>query len=408
MGTLKTKRMFDSLLVTGLVATLTCFLITLVYWPIYGTITKALITLSAGSTIAQVEPAMATKYITVFTEGVFFFTCISAWVWQVLIFGGYGKYTKTQMQPAAGFRYSLWSLILGIGAFLLLIGFIGIWWKPFSFPILFRPKNAEELMLAIEGWEAANFSCLAVLIAQIPFVSLLHKQPFTGKINPPWDGLGVMGISGTTAMIVWMAIFIPSFLKFELGGELMVGTPFGSWPGVLAFCQGFILWFLIPAEGGEHYPMKLFAKKQPWMGFVGLAIALVFGGFLTPLALSKVVEGLNILPAIPTGTKVASLELSIIVVMLTWHHLFDDYPTAEMVPSVGKRVITRVVIWVVLGLVYGFTWLHVFTKLPYGGNNMGLGYPTMGILAGQFAFLMVVLYMNAVFDKYPFVRKIQE
>lgn len=49
--------------------------------------------------------------------------------------------------------------------------------------------------------------------------------------------------------------------------------------------------------------------------------------------------------------------------------------------------------------------LKVYTFLPYGANNMGLGYPTMGILAGQFAFLMVVLYMNTVFDKFPLVRK---
>jgi AAT family amino acid transporter len=36
---------------------------------------------------------------------------------------------------------------------------------------------------------------------------------------------------------------------------------------------------------------------------------------------------------------------------------------------------------------------------------MGLGFTTMGILAGQFTFLMAILLFNTFFDKWPFVRK---
>lgn len=401
----KIRRVFPGQLSTGVAAVALCFVITLIYWPIYGTITKALATACAGSTLALVEPALATKYIGVFTEGVFFWTCINAWTWQILIFGGHGKYTKTKKQPVAGLRYTLFSLLIGIIGFLALIGFVGLFWKPFSFGILFTPSNAAEVALAIEGWEASNFFCLAVLIGQIPFSSLFQRKPFAGRIPSPYDGMGVMGMSLAVAVTVWIAIFIPSFLKFELGGAAMINAPFGSWPNTLAFCQGFIFWFLIPAEGGELFPMKAITKKQPWMGLSGLVIALVCGGWLMPKLLSAVVVALNIMPGTPTGTVVASLELSMVVFMLTWHHLFDDYPNAEKVPQDGKRFFCRFAIWVIGGLIYGFIWLKAFPFLPYGANNFGLGYPTMGILAGQFAFLMAVLYMNTVFDKFPLVRK---
>ncbi|MPM47098.1 hypothetical protein SDC9_93806 [bioreactor metagenome] len=405
MTELKIRRVFPGQLSTGAAAVFLCFIITLIYWPIYGTITKAIISAAAGPVLGQVEPAVSAKYISVFTEGVFFWTCINAWVWQLLIFAGHGKYTRTKKQPAAGFRYAGFSLLIGIVAFLALVGIVGLWWKPFSFAILFTPQNAQELSLAIEGWEASNFFCLAVLIGQIPFSSLFQRKPFAGRISSPYDGMGVMGMSLSAALITWVAIFIPSFFRLQIGTEAIISAPFGSWPNTLAFCQGFIFWFLIPAEGGEQYPMKLFTKKQPWMGVAGLAIALIFGGWLTPMLLGKLVVALQLLPNLPTGTVVASLELSCVVFMLTWHHLFDDYPSAAKVKSDGKRVLTRFVIWVVGGLIYGLIWLRVYTLLPYGANNMGLGYPTMGILAGQFAFLMVVLYMNTVFDKFPLVIK---
>lgn len=405
MTELRIRRVFPGPLSTGAAAVLLCFLITLIYWPIYGTITKTILSAVAGPVLSQVDPALAAKYTGVFTEGVFFWTCINAWVWQVLIFAGHGKYTRTKKQPAAGFRYAGFSLLIGIAAFVILVGLVGLWWKPFSFTVLFTPQNAEELSMAIEGWETSNFFCLAVLIGQIPFSSLFQRKPFAGRIPSPYDGMGVMGISLSAALIAWVAIFIPSFFKLQIGGEAIVSPPFGSWPDTLAFCQGFIFWFLIPAEGGEQYPMKIVAKKQPWMGLAGLVIALVCGGWLTPLLLGKLVVALQLLPDLPTGTVVASLELSCVVFLLTWHHLFEDYPSKDKVRGDGKRVILRFVIWIAGGMIYGLVWLQVYPYLPYGGNNLGLGFPTMGILAGQFAFLMVVLYMNTVLDKFPLIRK---
>ena len=62
-------------------------------------------------------------------------------------------------------------------------------------------------------------------------------------------------------------------------------------------------------------------------------------------------------------------------------------------------------IWVCGGSVFGFTWLKVYTMLSFAGNDLGLGYPVMGILAGQFALLMVFLYFNTFFDKWPLVWK---
>lgn len=401
----RTHRVFAGSLQTGLAAALLCFVVTNLYWPIYGTITKALATAFAGAGLATVDAAVSGKYVGVFTEGVFFWTCINAWTWQMLIFGGHGKYTRTKKQPQAGFRYALYSLIIGILAFLILVGAVGLIWKPFSFGILFAPKSPEEVHLAIEGWEASNFFCLAVLIGQIPFSSLFQRKPFAGNIPSPYDGMGVMGMSLSVALLCWITIFIPSFLKFELNGVIHIVDPFGSWPNTLAFCQGFIFWFLIPAEGGEGYPMKLFAKKQPFMGLAGLIIALIGGGWLMPTVLRAAVTSLQILPEMDPGVVTASLELSCIVMMLTWHHLFEDYPGPAKVASPGKRVLIRLAVWLIGGLTYGVIWLYTFKLLPYGANNLGMGYPTMGILAGQFAFLMTVLYMNTVFDKYPLVRK---
>ena len=213
----------------------------------------------------------------------------------------------------------------------------------------------------------------------------------------------MMGTSA--ALIVWMAMFIPSLMKLSLGGHVITGQPLGSWPAVLAFCQAFIFWFLIPAEGLEHYPMKLFAKKQPAMGLAGLAIALPMG-LITPALLRPVVAPLNLLPGVPVDLVVASLELSVIVTMLMWHHLFDDYPSAQIVPDLRTRLFLRLAVWLGLGTVLGVLWIKTFKLLPFGANDLGMGYPVMGLLAGQFALLMVFLYMNTFFDKWPLVKKV--
>ncbi len=400
------KRQFNSLLATGICAAVICFVVTLIYWPLWGAASKAIISWIAGDGLSQLEPKTAAKYITCFAEATFFWLVINAWIWQTLIFGLYGKTSVTEKQPGAGIFYSLVGVLSGVVGFLLIVGFLGIWWKPFSFGILFTPRTPEEVQLAIEGWEASNFFALTVIMVQIPFVSLLQKWPFAGNIKAPWDGFGVWVMSMFAATLVWVGAIIPSFMKLSIGHHEIVWAPHGSWPTFVAFCQGFIWCLLIPAEGGETYPMKFFAKKQPWMALSGFVLALIVGFGLRAL-LRPIVGPLNLLPGAPTDLIIASLILSGVVAMLMWHHLFDDFPTAKMVPNQFARIGIRFVIWVVLGAVLGVVWLKTFKMLPFGANNLGWGYPTMGILAGQFAFLMVFLYMNTFFDKWPLVRKVK-
>ena len=140
------------------------------------------------------------------------------------------------------------------------------------------------------------------------------------------------------------------------------------------------------------------------MAIIGLAIALA-AGFLLPLGVKAIVEPMNLVPGTPVYVIVASLELSVIIFMLAWHHLFEDWPNAILVPNSAKRVLIRVAIWLAGGIGYGLLWLKTFKSLPIGANSMGMGFTTMGILAGQFAFLMAILLFNTFFDKWPFVRK---
>ena len=398
------KRQFKSSLTTGIVAVVICFFIAVIYWPIWGLLVKTLASSLAWQGIQAVDAKVAAKYFTVVAEGTFFWMVINAWIWLTLIFGNYGKTYLTDRQPGAGVWYTLVGFLVGIVGFLILVGFIGIWWKPFNLAILFTPSTAAEVQFAIEGWETSNFYALPVIIAQIPFVALFHKWPFAGNIKAPWDGFGVMMTGTVAALLVWFAMFIPSLMKLSIDGHAAVIQPLGSWPAVLAFCQAFIWWFLIPAEGGEHYPMKAFTQKQPYMGFVGLAIALVMG-FVTPALLRPIIGPLNLVPGTPVDLIIASLELSCVVVLLMWHHLFDDYPTAQMIPNQATRLLTRLAIWLVLGGTFGVVWLKTFKMLPFAGNDLGWGYPVMGILAGQFAILMVFVYYNTFFDKWPLVRK---
>lgn len=399
------KRRFDSKLMTGFAGVVICFVYALLYWPIWATVAKWIIASTAAQGLASVDVKTANKFIAVFAEGTFFWCSISAWIWQTLIFGNYGKTALTDRQPVAGIWYTFLSFVCGIAAYLVLISFVGIWWKPFNLAIMFAPKNAAELHLAMEGWEAANFYVLPVIIAQIPFVSLFQKKPWAGNLKPPLDGLAVMMTSSVFALIVWMGMFIPSFMHFQLGGQNIISQPMGSWPAVLAFCQGFIFWFLMPAEGGEGYPYKAISSKQPWMGLAGLVISLICGGFLTPALYVNLINAFNLNPGVNPYITAASLELSAIVFMLCWHHLFDDYPGAEIEPNVIKRVVTRMAIWLGGGTVFGLVWLNAYKLLPFAGNDLGMGFPVMGLLAGQFALLMVFLYFNTFFDKWPLVYK---
>lgn len=399
------KRTFKSSLGTGFAALITCLVLSMIFWPIWSTVMKAIFSALASQGLNAAGSEVAGKLIGAMVEGSFFWMIINTWIWQTLIMGNYGKTKFTEKQPWAGLWYVLVACFFGIVAFIVLIGFIGIWWKPFNLAIMFLPKTAADVALAIEGWEASNFFALAVIIAQIPFASLLHRWPFAGTSKQPTEGLGTLAFSTLVTYIVWLALIVPSFLHLSIGEHEVTSQPFGSWPAFVAFCQAFVMFAIMPAEGAENYPMKLFTKKQPYMGIIGFLIALA-AGFILPPIIKSIVVPLNLVPAkIPADVIVASLELSIIVFMLAWHHLFDDYPSAKLIENTAARVLTRIVIWVVGGVVYGVIWLKTFKLLPIGANNFGMGFPTMGILAGQFALLMTILLFNTYFDKWPFVRK---
>lgn len=397
------KRQFQGLLGTGVAATAICVLAALIFWPTWALISKSIINALAGAGIQAADPKTAAKYIANFAEGTFFFMVINAWVWQILIFGGYGKTYLSTRQPLVGIWYTFVGLIAGALFIFVFAGFLGIWWKPFSLSILLMPKTAEEVHLAIEGWELINFYTLPVLIVQIPFVSLLQKWPFAGNIKAPWDGYGVFMASTAVAILVWLATVFSSLVNLQLGGHDVAVKPFGAWPTYLAFCQAYIWTLLIPAEGGEGYPMKLFAKKQPYMGFVGFIIALA-GGFAIPAILRPLLAPL--MPGVPLDVVVTSFEISIITFTLLWHHIFDDYPTAQMVPNQATRVLTRIAIWLVGGSIFGVFWLKYFKMIPFGANDLGMGYPAAGPIAGQFVLIMMLVIFNTHFEKWPLVKKV--
>jgi len=399
-----TIRVFRNQLGTGFAALVLCFVASIILWPLWSVVTQAFFSALAYKGLAAAGPELAGKLVGAMVEGSFFWMVINTWIWLTIIMGNYGKTRFTERQPLTGISYVLTALFLGIVAFLLLIGFIGIWWKPFNLAIMFTPATAADAALSLEGWEASNFFALAVILAQIPFVSLLHKWPFAGTSKQPTEGLGVLAFSTLVTYIVWLALIVPSFLRLFIDGEAVTARPFGSWPAFVAFCQAFVFFAIMPAEGAEQYPMKLFAKKQPCMGMVGFVIALA-AGFALPPVIKSIVEPLNLVPGVPVYVVVASLELSVIVFMLAWHHLFDDYPSSQLVPGTAGRVLVRTAVWLGGGLVYGVLWLKTYTLLPIGKNNLGMGFPTMGILAGQFAFLMTLLIFNTYFDKWPLVRK---
>ena len=399
-----TKRTFKSSLGTGFAAICICFLLSLILWPVWSLAAKAIFTPLAAQGLAQVDANTAAQLIGAMVEGSFFWMIINTWIWQTLIMGNYGKYKFTEKQPWAGFWYMVVAWFFGIAAFIVLIGFIGLWWKPFNMGIMFMPQTAADVALAYEGWEASNFFALAVIVATIPFASLLHKWPFAGTSKQPQEGLATLFFSLIVTCLFWLGAIVPAFLHLSIGEHQITSQPFGSWPAFAAFCQAFVIFAIMPVEGGEHYPMKLFAKKQPWMAIAGFIIALA-AGFLIPPALKNLIEPLDLVPGTPVYVVVASLELSIIVFMLAWHHLFDDFPSSKLVTNTAWRVLSRLTIWMTGGIIYGVLWLKTFKLLPIGANDMGMGFPTMGILAGQFAFLMMLLLFNTFFDKWPLVRK---
>lgn len=405
MSDFDVQRRFASPLVTGALLVVIAFCVSLIYWPLLGTACKAAATALAGKGLQNVDSKTAVQFFNVFTQGMFFWLFVIPWMWQTISFGNYGKTYLTDRQPYAGLWYLFVSVIAGTVGFLTLIGFIGLWWKPFELAILFTPQTAEEVHLAIEGWETGNFYALATILVHIGYVALFHKWPFAGNIKPPGDGFGTFMTSTAFCLLVWIAMIVPSLMgKLSLGGHVIVAKPFGSWPAFVAFCQAFILVFLIPAEGGENYPMKFFTAKQPFMGVVGLAIA-VLGGLIIPPAVRAIVAPMNLVPGMPPDVVVASLILSVVSFLLTWHHLFEDYPSAARQSNKASRLLSRLAIWLIGGSVCGIVWLKIFVLLPYGANDLGMGIPGLGILSGQFAFLLIILYANTFFDKWPLVYK---
>lgn len=399
------KRRIQHPLVLGLVAALICFAATLIYWPIWGSLAKAVITAIAGEGLLTADAKTQAKFIQVFAEATFFWLSINVWIWMSLIFANFGKYRVTNRQPGAGLYYVLVSLAVGAGSFLIFMGIMGLWWPPFSFDVLFTPNSPEQVHMAIEGWEASNFYALAVIFAQIPFAAVLQKWPFAGKIEAPWDGVGVMAMSTVAALFFWFATVVPSLMGLTIGEHPAVLKPMGSWATFVAFCQSFIWMILIPAEGGEGYPQKFFAKKQPWAGLVGIGLALA-GGFLIPMALRPIFTALGLGKGLPIDLVVASMMLTVIIFTLMWHHIFDDYPSEKIVPNQAARILIRIATWLVLGFGFGALWVSYYKLVPFGANDMGLGYPTMGVLAGQFAFLMAFVFLNTFFDKWPLITKV--
>lgn len=399
-----TRRTFNHPLALGVASIAFCFAFSWVFWPLWALSAKALILTTAATGLAQVPPAVAAKFGGLFADATFFWIVIVAWIWQWLIFGGYGRTWLTDRQPWAGLWYSGVALLTGIAGFLVLVALPGLWWKPFSLGILFASASAAEVKLALEGWEASNFYSLACIVVQAGYVAIFQKWPFAGKIEAPWDGFGAMMTSTVFALLFWFAMIIPGLMDVSVTGQAAVTKPFGSFASFIAFCQGFILVSLIPAEGGERFPGSLFSAKQPVAGFATFVLALA-AGFLLPPLLRPVVVALDLLPTAPADLVVASLVLSVIVVMLLWHHLFDDYPGADRVRSRRARVTIRIAIWIVAGGVYGVVWLKAYTLVPWGANDLGFGVPGAGVLAGQFVFLTLALWFNTFFGKWPLVRR---
>ncbi|MBU3110139.1 hypothetical protein [Clostridium lacusfryxellense] len=121
-----------------------------------------------------------------------------------------------------------------------------------------------------------------------------------------------------------------------------------------------------------------------------------------------VLEPLNLLNGQPVDLVIASLVLSIVTTALLWHHQFFDFPGEDKIKSSGTRFLIRLTIVVVVGTIMGLIWMKVYKILPFGGNDMGLGYATLGIIAGQFVFMMPFLYLNTFFDKWLLIKQVKK
>lgn len=379
-----------------------------VFWVVWSLVWKMIILLIGGSAVANLSSDVQAHFLKESVEGTFFWMVISTWVWFTLSLGNYGKYKKTTKQPIAGLRYTGFALLTGFIGFAVFVSLLGMWWEPFSWQVLFRPVDDAQALLAIKGWAAINFFALAVILAQIPVTSLFGKYPFSKHAKEDWAvSFGTVFFGLFLALLVWIFFIVPSFFSLQIDGVAITSQPFGDWNTALAWCQLFIFFFLIPAEGGEGYPQKLLTTKQPRSGFIGLAIALAGASVMLPIlrnVLTPLAESAGIAPDL----AVASFVLTIINVMLAWHHHFDDYPNQDIMPSALKRIAVQFGAVIIVGSVLGILWIKYLHIWPFGANDLGLGYPVLGILGGQFVYMMPILFMNTFFDKWPMAKSVKE
>lgn len=411
------KKRIENPLLNGVLSVIIALLVATIGWTVWSQFFMAIFKLIAGAPLQNAPAVLRDKFLLDAVEGTFFWMVICPWVWYTLNLGNFGKYKKTTKQPIAGIRYTLMAMATGAVLFFGFALLMGYSWEPFRLNILFTPQNNEEIALAIKGWGAINFFTLSVNLCQIPLAALFNKYPFAKHApESAWaNAFGTLFLGLLIALLNWNSVILPSFMQMSttlvVEGQEIVRTittqPFGSWTYTLSWAQLFIFFFLIPAEGGEMYPQKLITTKQPWSGLVGFAIAMIASLTLFPVLKELLLPLANHVGLDP-NLAVGSLALTGINVMLTWHHHFYDYPGEDIQSSLVKRLLTRAAVVLIGGTVLGIFWILFMTKMPFGGNNMGLGHPMLGILGGQFVYMMPMLYMNTFFDKYPVTKSVEK
>ncbi|EFR30498.1 hypothetical protein [Eremococcus coleocola] len=398
-----TKRRFDNPLLNGFMLFLFMIIYASIAWIIFSQFFNLIITLIAGSALDALPHEISHKYREVFVEGAFFWLAITPWIWMALNLGNPNKYDKGYKQPMVGIIYVGKAFLWGLIGFLFSCLLLGIFWKPFNLAYIFNPQTEEQAMIAIKGLTASNFFALASILGQILSVSLFGKWPAQLFTNEPkainfinWS------LSLALAILIWAAIMIPGFLDpLAFNGIEITANPWGSWVGTNAWFQAFIFLFLMPAEGFAGYPQRLVTRKQPWSGLVGLAIA-IGGAFLLRGAANVLLGGIAEASGLALDVVVAAFFLSWINVMLTWHQYFEDYPSLEQAGgNEGKRILTQLAIVLVLGTIWGLAWPFVYKYLPIAGNDLGLGHPVLGPVAGQFVYMVPMLYSATGFDRWP-------
>ena len=406
MAEVVTKRLFKGQLANGFVSLILCFIASLILWPLWSILANAIFSIFVNNSLIFADSVTYEKLLGVMVEGSFLWLVIVPWIWMVLCFDCYGKDRLKLKQPWSGIAYSFAMLVVGAIGFLVMISFMGIWWKPFNLATMFTPVSVADMDLALLGWGVAKEYALCVVVVQIAFVTMLHKWPFAGKSNALMDNISNFATSSLVTFIFFISVILPSFMQLFVGDIKITSEPFGSFLPLLAFLFSFVIISCVPVMGGELYPLKFFAKKQPYMGIVGVLIA-ILAGFAFPPLLRNIFGSMNLLPGAPIDVVVSSLLLTIIIVILFWNELFDGYPGATMVPITSIRILTRVAVWVFGGLGLGILWIKTYSVLPIGGNNFGFGFHTMGVIAGQFTFLITFLIFHANFDKWPLVQKLE-